>query len=61
MKDGKKGTTINHFHEKLLKLQGLMNTEAGVRLAKERTEYMVQFLDRFKSEWDASDLRESQV
>lgn len=58
MKDGKKGTTINHFHEKLFKLQGLMNTEAASRLAAERTRYMEQFLDRFQREWDAGDVVE---
>jgi uncharacterized protein len=55
MKDGKKGTTINHFHEKLFKLQHLMNTEAGLQLAKQRTQYMIQFLDQFEREWDALD------
>lgn len=55
MKDGKKGTTINHFHEKLLKLQHLMNTKAGVHVAKQRTDYMAQFLERFEMEWSASD------
>lgn len=55
MKDGKKGTTMNHFYEKLLRLQDLMNTKAGCKLAKQRSEYMLLFLDRFKSEWDASD------
>jgi uncharacterized protein len=59
MKDQKKGTTINHFHEKLLKLQDLMNTKAGFQLAKQRTQYMIQFLDQFKSEWDALDLIQS--
>ena len=58
MKDGKKGTTINHFHEKLFKLQSLMNTQAGLRLAAERTRYMEEFLDRFQREWDACDLME---
>lgn len=56
MKNGKNSTTINHFHEKLLKLQDFMNTDAGRRLAKQRTEFMIQYLDRFKQEWDAQDL-----
>ena len=59
MKDGKKGTTINHFHEKLFKLQGLMNTEAGRRLASKRTQYMHEFLERFQQEWSAGDLMEA--
>lgn len=39
--------TINHFYEKLLKLQGLLNTDTGKRLGAERHEYMVRFLEQF--------------
>lgn len=47
-----RSTSINHFHEKLLKLKGLMNTEAGRALAEERHAYMAKFLDRFAEEWE---------
>jgi uncharacterized protein len=43
--------TINHFYEKLFTLKDLMNTDAGRQMAQERHDYMVQFVDRFKSEW----------
>lgn len=36
--------SIQHFHDKLLKLQGMMKTEVGRQLAGERTRRMQQFL-----------------
>jgi uncharacterized protein len=43
--------TLNHFYEKVFLLKDRINTEAGKKLAKERHQYMVQFVDRFKAEW----------
>ncbi|MEY8371090.1 HD domain-containing protein [Aerococcaceae bacterium 50-4] len=48
-------TAINHFHEKLLKLEHSMNTESGKVIAHERTNYMRQFLDQFMNEWAVND------
>ena len=46
--------TINHFYEKLLKLKNLMNTSTGIKMAEERHEYMLRFLDQFYREWNVN-------
>ena len=47
-----KGASINHFYEKLLTLEALMNTPFAKTIARERTSYMESFLETFKNEWN---------
>ena len=48
--------TINHFYEKLLLLKGMMNTVTAKRIAEQRHDVMVQFLDQFMHEWEGKDV-----
>ncbi|RLN49500.1 hypothetical protein BBJ28_00016024 [Nothophytophthora sp. Chile5] len=50
MDPNRPNTTINHFYEKLLKLRGMMKTNAGRRMAEERHAFMEMFLDQFHKE-----------
>eukprot|EP01117_Protostelium_nocturnum_P005855 TRINITY_DN2111_c0_g1_i4.p1 TRINITY_DN2111_c0_g1~~TRINITY_DN2111_c0_g1_i4.p1 ORF type:complete len:229 (+),score=72.06 TRINITY_DN2111_c0_g1_i4:222-908(+) len=51
-KERKNNTSINHFYEKLLLLKDKMKTESGRKLAQERHDYMLCFLNQFKKEWE---------
>jgi len=42
--------TIDHFYQKLLKLESLMNTKSGKAEAKRRTRILKEFLNQLKQE-----------
>jgi len=47
-----RGSTVNHFYEKLLLLKGRMRTATGRRIAAGRDAFLRRFLDRFHREWN---------
>ena len=49
-----KAPTINHFYEKLLLLSDKMNTKTGKKIAKERHQFMTEYLDQFHAEWEGN-------
>jgi uncharacterized protein len=49
---GTLGTSINHFHEKLLLLQNRLVTPTGRALGRRRHQLMVDFLREFQADWD---------
>lgn len=47
-----KGTTINHFHEKLLLLADRLSTKTAKEIGEKRHQLMERFLNDFLNEWD---------
>jgi uncharacterized protein len=51
---GQETTAINHFYEKILKIKPeKFHTLTARKIAKERYEFIVSFLKKFKSEWNS--------
>ena len=50
---GQDSTAINHFYEKILKIKpSIFHTKKARELAKERYDFILEFLKRFKLEWE---------
>lgn len=49
-KVSERGLDVTHFHEKLLKLEGMMKTKTGKELAREKTRRMEIFLEWWSEE-----------
>jgi uncharacterized protein len=45
-------STINHFYEKLVLLQEMLNTDTAKLIAESRHKYLHQFLEQFHDEWE---------
>jgi uncharacterized protein len=53
-----KGTSLNHFYEKLFLLKERMNTAGGRLLAERRHQFMEEFVTRFLDEWDGESAKD---
>lgn len=54
---GKSATAINHFYEKILKIKpASFYTKTARKIAKKRYNFVVEFLNQFKREWNGKDL-----
>lgn len=48
----RKDTSIQHFHDKLLKLRDGIHTEKAKQIALERHRFMEEYLEQFYREWE---------
>lgn len=47
-----KGTSVNHFYEKLLCLKDTLHTQTAKKIAEKRHQFMEEFLEEFLAQWD---------
>lgn len=47
-----KGTTVNHFYEKLFSLKNMMNTDCAKKIAEKRDLFMHGYISEFMDEWE---------
>lgn len=50
LQEGNPDDSISHFHDKLLKLKGMMRTKRGAEMAEQRHATMLAFLASVSSE-----------
>jgi uncharacterized protein len=47
-------STIHHIYNKLMRLGKYMNTETAKKIAKDRTKFLEDFIDRYIDEWNGN-------
>jgi len=50
--------TVNHFYEKLLKIKERVRTNSGKKIANQRHDFMLIFLNQFYTEWNSKNGQE---